>query len=244
MRFSQRMGLTPIRGAMQKDSMDNALRYGLWNAIEKYYWYDALNQWRHVRSTHMETLPALLYRDYFKLPQDDLPNTWTEFHRDMKNQFTSCEWYAVYDFIEFLANVRTITLYPIDRFAFIQECNFIMERELSAYRFVNTQIAPITSDEEIATIEHATATAEASDPLRPIAVHLRQAVTLMADRTTPDFRNSMKESISAVEALCKLITGDDKTTLGAALNKIESKKPRTDASPTQGRISKPLYLYK
>src|SRR5690348_16146574 len=115
MRFSQRMGLTPIRDALQKDSMDNALRYGLWNVVSQYYWADAANEWRHVRNMHEDTLPALLYRDYFKLPQDDLPTSWQDFKRDMKSHFTSGEWYTVYDFIEFLANVRTIRLYPIDR---------------------------------------------------------------------------------------------------------------------------------
>jgi hypothetical protein len=43
----------------------------------------------------------------------------------------------------------------------------------------------------------------------------------MADRKTPDFRNSIKESISAVEALCIVITDDSKTTLGQALTIIE-----------------------
>ena len=33
----------------------------------------------------------------------------------------------------------------------------------------------------------------------------------------------MKESISAVEAICKLITGDPKATLGKALKEIENK---------------------
>jgi hypothetical protein len=43
----------------------------------------------------------------------------------------------------------------------------------------------------------------------------------LSDKATPDYRNSIKESISAVEGLCKLIIKDSDTTLGSALERIE-----------------------
>ena len=43
----------------------------------------------------------------------------------------------------------------------------------------------------------------------------------MSDRVTPDYRNSIKESISAVESLCKIISNDDNVSLGKALDVIE-----------------------
>jgi len=46
---------------------------------------------------------------------------------------------------------------------------------------------------------------------------------LLADRKSPDYRNSIKESILAVESLCQLITGNTKVTLGQALKDIENK---------------------
>lgn len=46
---------------------------------------------------------------------------------------------------------------------------------------------------------------------------------LLADRKSPDYRNSIKESISAVEAICKLITGSQKATLEDALRQLETK---------------------
>ena len=44
----------------------------------------------------------------------------------------------------------------------------------------------------------------------------------MTDRKTPNYRNSIKESISAVEALCKIITENEKATLGKALKIIDN----------------------
>lgn len=40
---------------------------------------------------------------------------------------------------------------------------------------------------------------------------------MLSDRQAPDYRNSIKESISAVESLVKQITGSDKGTLGSLL---------------------------
>lgn len=43
----------------------------------------------------------------------------------------------------------------------------------------------------------------------------------LSDRDNPNYRNSIKESISAVEAICKIIAKDSKATLGKALDIIE-----------------------
>ena len=42
----------------------------------------------------------------------------------------------------------------------------------------------------------------------------------ISDRSEPDYENSIKDSISAVEAMCDIILGE-KGTLGDALKKIE-----------------------
>ncbi len=76
---------------------------------------------------------------------------------------------------------------------------------------------PITSDQEITAIEEALSVSQQFTP------HLERALELLADRKSPDYANSIKESISAVEATCKLITGHPKATLGAALGRLESK---------------------
>ncbi|MEG8264615.1 hypothetical protein MKS78_04515 [Acinetobacter baumannii] len=50
---------------------------------------------------------------------------------------------------------------------------------------------------------------------------MKAALSFLTDRNKPDYRNSVKESISAVEALCVTLSGDPKATLGASLNSIE-----------------------
>ena len=101
----------------------------------------------------------------------------------------------------------------------MKACNSVLEQGLSAYRFVGGHIVQLTSEEEISTIEEAHAS---PTPLKLVADHIERALILLSDRTSPDYRNSIKESISAVEAICKLIDNNPQTTLGRALNSIEA----------------------
>ena len=56
---------------------------------------------------------------------------------------------------------------------------------------------------------------------RNIKMHLNSALEKYAQRPIGDYRNSIKESISAVEAFCREKTGEN--TLGKALKQLESK---------------------
>lgn len=53
--------------------------------------------------------------------------------------------------------------------------------------------------------------------------HIRKAVDSFSNRKAPDYENTIKDSISAVEAMCCIITENPKDTLGEALKKLESK---------------------
>jgi hypothetical protein len=97
--------------------------------------------------------------------------------------------------------------------------NVQLERENSAYRFVGVEIVEITDQTEITSIEDALA-----GP-RGVRIHFERALALLSDRRAPDFRNSIKESISAVEAVCRLIANSHSDTLGAAVKKVSAKTP-------------------
>lgn len=223
--FLKEWGIKPVKAVMQVESMDDDLRNSLWNALCQFYWDEAKSELPpgtdvyFLPSGNIYTLLKTLWFDYFKKPIDTLGNTWSKAYNQVKDYFFSCEWYEVYDFIEFIANN-----YPDERnevnSKFMDYCNSILERELSAYRFVGGKIAQITSEVEISEIEEAL---ESSKSLKPVNTHLKKALDLLADRKSPDYRNSVKESISAVEAVCKLITKEKKATLGQALKKIEDK---------------------
>ncbi|MCP8321790.1 MAG: hypothetical protein H3Z52_12765 [archaeon] len=206
--FSQRKGLKPIKNKLQVDSMDSALRNRLWNALQLFYW----SIHPDLFDTREEPFFIKLWDEYFKNPLSTLDEKWFLACDDIRKYFFGCVWNEVYDFIEFIANSysnKTINQ------KFMEYCNSILESEVSAYRFVNGTITQITSKEEISEIEEALET-----PLTPVKAHLKRALDLLSDKKSPDYRNSIKESISAVESICELITKKE-TTLGQCLGVIE-----------------------
>lgn len=217
-RFSERFGLVSAKRTIQMDSVDDALRTGLWNALTNNQFADTVTDPLYGIAYPAEELKALcqsLWLDFFKRPIDTLPRRWKDIAEQLKEFFFNAQWYEVYDFIEFCAQA-----FPHAGLAhqYMDECNLIMERELSAYRFVSGRIVPITDESEIAAIEEAR---QLPRKLSVVGQHLAAALSLLSDRKTPDYRNSIKESISAVEGMCSLIAGQDKADLSAALRTIE-----------------------
>ncbi len=90
---------------------------------------------------------------------------------------------------------------------------------MSGFRLVGNKITPIIDEVEIQSIEEAINNSD----LRYVSVHLKSALELMTDRQNPNYRNSIKESINAVEGVAKLITNEIKDELKSALNKLEDK---------------------
>ena len=84
-----------------------------------------------------------------------------------------------------------------------------------AYRVVDCEIVEITSEEEIVAIEQALAIGDS------ISNHISTALKLLSQRPEGDYRNSIKESISAVEAMCCIINGSN-STLTDAIKKLKN----------------------
>ena len=126
----------------------------------------------------------------------------------------SKEWYTIFDFVERYLAVSDENTYA----KMPNEFNHILEDEVSAYRILDRFVVPITNKAELATIEEAKST-----PYDSVRTHVSKALALYADRKAPDYENSIKESISAVEAMCCIITGltGAQATLGAAIKKLK-----------------------
>jgi len=217
MRFSERIGKKKVKCEPQVDSMDTDLRNGLWNVL-----YDLmLSKIKAYRDSSVNSswkgILSMLWHEFFKLPIDEIPWWSASMVQDwVKKWFFAAEWHEVYDLIEFVAQLEG----SIDTNQFKSGCNHILEREFSSYRFVGDEIAPITNKVETGEIDGAL---EITGRLRlkGVRTHLESALDKLSDREHPDYRNSIKESISAVESLCIIISKDPKASLGKALKLIE-----------------------
>jgi hypothetical protein len=157
-----------------------------------------------------------LWHEYFKKPVDQISTSCHQAVHSIRSYFFAAKWNEVYDILEFIVNHE-----PPDRQrkSLIADSNSNLEAELSGYRFVSGKIVPITTEQEMSAVERALVETVSLFPNS--RKHLHQAITLLAQRPNPDYRNTIKESISAVEALCAAITGNPKATLGQALKAID-----------------------
>lgn len=213
MSFSERMGIVPVRTALQIDSMDEALRNSLWNLLTLVLW-NKLREYGVNDDTGYGRIAFRIWIDHLKRRLDRLKRD-SKAVADLEEYFFVSPWPKVYEFVEFIANDRDIeSIFP----PFCDRCNYLLEREGAGYRFIGKILSPVVSEAEVASLEAATSY---QDVFKPVSNHLSTALKHLADKTSPDYRNSIKESISAVEAACQIVTGDPKATLGQAAKKLE-----------------------
>lgn len=129
------------------------------------------------------------------------------------------EWYDKIDLIEYMIHqlrLRCKSYRDYQRIInnFILLINDTFKRLNYAYRVVDNLVVEISDDQEVSVIE------EALNQTSSVKTHLSEALKHLSNRPSPDYRNSIKESISAVEAICRELTGA--TTLSEALNKLEN----------------------
>jgi hypothetical protein len=221
MRFSQRIGKKPEKKEIQIEDIDLELRIRLWNIITMFI-FDQLDDSGRNEETVFRTFSKTIYHEFFKYPLDALPLRKSEIIERFKKYFFDFKWYEVYDFIEFIISFDENDI-DLELDIFISACNDTLESEFSAYRIVDNQIAPITNEIEIMQIETAIEKTEQYTSFVGSNIHLHKALEMLSNKTNPDYRNSIKESISAVESISKIISNNSKDSLGGALDKIKGK---------------------
>ncbi|MCX7598710.1 MAG: hypothetical protein N2512_07545 [Armatimonadetes bacterium] len=220
---------------VQLESLDQQTRTRLWNVLWDVCWTPCAGAYRQaVFESQFDPLqrgPAPLWRaqgpwpecklgvlckslwtELWQMPFDRMPADWPTMLSHIRETFYKREWYDVLDLLEFLwhalpdeVSVRLAEL-----------CNRVLAEENSAYRVVSGLVEPITSEAEIAQIEQAQACG-----LSEAQAHIDCALSKLSERRSPDYRNCVKEAISAVEAMCRAICGSPKGTLPEALKAIE-----------------------
>ncbi len=211
MKFSQRIGINPVESVLQTEGMTLDLRTSLWNILDLRIWssfgyFDTI----HGKPKALK-LGKMLWLNYFKWPLDQMPDYAHAIQQCIRKHFFEGEWYEVYEFIEFILNnfARSDEL--------VDDINSVLERELSGFRVIDCTFVQVTDEAEVESLEEALS----DNPFKGAQSHLKNAAQHLSRRENPDYRNSIKESISAVESVVREISGDQKLTLGKALVKLE-----------------------
>lgn len=207
--FSERYGYVKPREAFIKEEMPIEVRNAICTSLEHlrkgdYNMYIKLEKYVWVYYLNFKESDFPVYR----------PNVIISYVED--EEFP---WYRKLDLVEIALNFtkhkveeKEIPVYLLK--GLVESLNFNFKRLFYGYSIIENKITPITSEQEITAIE--TAIANNKDNVKE---HLHNALNLFAKRPEADYRNSIKESISAVEAYCREQTG--KSTLGDALNEMK-----------------------
>ncbi len=200
--FSQRYGHQKKK-ILSPQEMPDELRNRLWNIINL-----IINSCLNLGK---ERVIEKIWDAFFKEDLDEIKFLfpfWVLSYK-IKPFFFSLEWYEVYDFIEFLIQKIKDIHYPTSsgkislREVFINKINKIFEEEGVPYKIIGDYVTPFISEVEIKEIEKAL---KIDDKYEPVKKHLSKAIELYSRRPNPDYQNSIKESISAVESLVMIIT--------------------------------------
>lgn len=208
--FSKRNNLS-LDKEIQLNGIDSALFNRIWNIFYKREYrvdtfilsYDAKR-------------PEIILDSFgctYEYPEGSI--TRHENIRKLYHYLSNAEWYVTYDFIE-----RYVKLFETaaQRKDIEKELNIVLEEEKSGYRMIKGLITPITNPVELKSVKESM-----TSLYKSVNTHFEKALSLYSKRKNPDYENSIKESISAVEAMCCIITGmsGKGATLGEALKKLE-----------------------
>lgn len=223
--FSDRRKINPLNTEIQINDLDERTRNKIANLIKD--WCDELNN----RGFIADFFKALLYKVYCKFVDDDMvynfkydyPNS---FKKYVLEPIKSQNCFDVLTIVEYITCIMQIIFTQIDdENRYYEESrhenckdqlNAIFEEEYVGYRMIDNEITPITDELEMKEIE-----TSLDIKFEGCKSHIKKGLNFLSDRDKPDYKNCIKESISAVESICQIICNDNKATLGKALNKLE-----------------------
>jgi hypothetical protein len=219
MRFSERIGKRPVRTVLQVDEIDSELLNRLWNVFVEEL--EMVNYYGHIDNNRSRICKAI-WIGFLNYPLTSIPKTLYNVVNallvldEIRKWFVKAQWYDVYDFVEYVCSeIEYVSFTLISK-----KFNNALTKSGAGYRIIENKVVQITSEDEIQSIEEALDTSQTSNSVHQ---HLDTALKFLADKQAPDYRNSIKESISAVEALCRIVAEDHNATLGKALAIIEKK---------------------
>lgn len=211
MRFSERAGLKPILTELQIGTMSDALRHSLWNALDLHIWSTKDFIQPPYGQPGVNEFSRALWFDFYKEPMDERPSRIEGILFVIRQRYYAYSWNEVYDFVEWVVQ------YTKDK-SLVARINFILEKELAGYRLINDLLTEVTDQTEVDALTEALA----DNKYPGVKAHLAAALRHLSNRDAPDYRNSIKESISAVESMAQVLSGK-KATLGDALKILSQK---------------------
>lgn len=209
--FSVRFGYEDLAADLRENDFPISLANGLWDITKMAHFTNIakIDDYGNIRGLHADFRHKcnVIWFNFYKQSLDEIPSSPATALATIRQKFFKPPFHKQYAFIEFMAN----------RFAgsdegnleYVQMCNSVLERERSAFRFAGKVLVKISNEVDRSEIEQSL---KEGGP-NGVREHIRKAAELYS-ATPPDYRNSIKESISAVESAVAHVAG--KKTMGVS----------------------------
>lgn len=220
--FSDRNKIDKIPEEIQLESLNLRTRTGIFNL-----WSEIYCEVMYKLGLTMKKRDDIVREIVQKLYNLPAP-AWKSMNEEVVLEFiektiVSDSYNKIFDMLEF-----TIALFHRLHYSssyrnnnYYIQINRLFEREFVGYRFIGTKISPISDSIEVASLQESY-----NSPYELVKEHIVKANIFLSNREKPDYPNSVKESVSALEALAQIITGTtgSEATLGKMLKKLEEEK--------------------
>lgn len=199
--FSERFGHKLPPSDLKEDEMPDSLVSALWDILCEFCLYpiderDIAGLYEGY-SPNFDKFSRVIWSEILRKPIDTRPHIAENCYKKLREMFFSGKFYERYDIIEISGKITN------HHWEYYTRCNSVFERERAAFRFAGDQLVRISDPVELEEVEKAMS----SGPAEAVRMHIHRAAELYSDRRAPDYRNSIKESISAVEAAVSFISG-------------------------------------
>lgn len=221
--FSERNNIEKLSEEIQLKKLDDRTRIGILNMWSKFYedvkWRSMLN------NTNRKDILRLIITNVYNQPAP----TWsllkeTIVLNEVEKTIRYDKYNKVFDLLEYTISMfHSLKMGSTYRYGYqnnnyFSQLNKLFEQEFVGYRFIDNKISKISDPIEVKSINDTF-----SVSYDTVKGHILKANVFLSDRDNPDYQNSIKESLSALEALAQIITGINGAgaTLGKMLKKLE-----------------------
>lgn len=211
MSFATRMGIEENTIPLRKDEISYDLRVTIWNLFYRFIFCDR-DFVKSITKVSLQDYFEKLTFHFWKEALDELPTDSTAQIGYIRDKYFSYDWIKFYSFLEYSIQVLQDVFPQLE-----PSLNISLKKERAPFRSINGEYYLLTDDQEIDELE----TVLNDDSFKEVNIHIKAASRMYSDRENPDYRNSIKESISAVECMAHIITGNPDATLGDALKNLK-----------------------
>ena len=239
--FSHRNKIKDIRTELQVTEFDKYTKNKLWDRIASWLKFGDAESNRHDSRKNIHNFFKDFYSEIIQIPRDQIPQVYNKQYADEVQ--VAIDEYNGGDNSTLILNNRVysdLKIFFFDR-ATYNEILDIVELLLLAFNkpqdmqtsyfhdlFFNQKFQELKVGYQVYNDgkiypAHSGKEYDAINEAMQQTTHIQKATQFLYDRKKEsDYKNSIKESISAVEQACREITGNKNATLGQCLNTIDS----------------------